>query len=98
MEHITRLLMRAKKAYSPAIYSAMCIVDRDVHTGKWIAAPQLWDGVPGSGFMADAIPADWVSEYDTADEAAEAVNRLFHSLNISDPNRTVIIIEDIGSG
>lgn len=97
MEHITRLLIRAKKSRCPAIYSALCIIDRDNNTGKWKAAPQLWDGVPGSGFMDDAIPADWVSEYDTADEAAEAVDRLFQTLDISKPDRTVIIIDDMPS-
>lgn len=97
MNHIDRLLIQARKAVNPPIFSALCIIDHDNITGKWKAVPQLWDGVPGSGFMDDAIPADWVSEYGTADEAAEAVNNLFASLNISNPNRVVIIVDDVGA-
>ena len=92
MNHIDRLLARAKEIACPSIYSALCIINYDDITGKWKAIPQLWDGVPGSGFMDDAIPADWVSEYGTADEAAEAVNNLFASLNISNSDRVVIIM------
>lgn len=94
MNHIDRLLIQARKAFNPPIFSALCIIDHDDMTGKWIAAPQLWDGVPCSGFMP--VPADWKSEYDTADEAAEAVNKLFASLNISNPDRVVIIVDDVG--
>lgn len=95
MNHIDSLLMRARKASNPPIYSALCIIDHDDITGMWKAVPQLWDGVPGSGFMP--VPADWKSEYDTADEAAEAVNSLYESLNIRDPERLVIIIDDVGA-
>lgn len=95
MKHINRLLIQARKAAHPPIYSAFCIIDWDERKSKWSAVPQLWDGVTGSGNMDDVIPADWTSEYDTADEAAEAVDRLFQSLDISDPNRVVIIIDDI---
>lgn len=95
MNHIDRLLKQARKASYPPIYSALCIIDHDDITGKWKAAPQLWDGVPGSGFRP--IPADWKIEHDTADEAAEAANRLFASLNISNPDRVVIIVDDVGA-
>ncbi len=88
------MLIQARKAFSPPIYSALCIIDHDDITGMWKAVPQLWDGVPGSGFMP--VPEDWKSEYDTAEEAADAVNNLFASLNISNPNRVVIIIDDVG--
>ena len=37
-----------------------------------------------------------LSEYNTADEAYEAVGKLFASLNISEPDRTVILIDDVG--
>ena len=94
MNHIDRLLIQARKAFHPPIYSALCIIDHDDITGMWKAVPQLWDGVPGSGFMP--VPADWKSEYDTADEAADAVNSLYESLNIRDPERLVIIIDDVG--
>lgn len=95
MNNINRMITRLKRQLSPSIYSALCIVDRDLNTGKWTAFPQLWDGVPGSGYMEGAIPADWVMEYDTADEAAEAVDRLFQTLNISSPERLVIIVDDV---
>lgn len=95
MNHINRLLRLARKAVHPPVCNALCIVDHDDITGKWKAAPQLWDGVPGSGFMP--IPADWEGEYDTADEAAEAANRLFASLNISNPDRVAIIVDDVGA-
>lgn len=95
MNHIDRLLIQARKAFNPPIFSALCIIDYDDITEKWIACPQLWDGVPGSGSMP--VPADWKSEYDTADEAAEAANKLFASLNISNPDRVVIIVDDVGA-
>lgn len=93
MNHIDRLLIQARKAVNPPIFSALCIIDHDDITGKWKAAPQFWNGFPGSGFMP--APADWKTEYGTADEAAEAVNNLFASLNISNPNRAVIIVDDM---
>lgn len=45
--------------------------------------------------MEEAIPEDWQREYCTADEAAEAVNSFFESLNIPDPDR-VVLIDDVG--
>lgn len=94
MNHIDRLLMRARKAFNPPIYSALCIIDHDDITGMWKAVPQLWDGVPGSGFMP--VPEEWKSEYDTMDEAADAVNRFLASSNIADRDRVVILIDDVG--
>lgn len=95
MNKIDRLLREMKRMSSPSVHSALCIVDHDDITGKWIASPQLWDGIPGSGSMP--IPTGWKSEYDTADEAAEAANKLFASLNISNPDRVVIIVDDVGA-
>lgn len=96
MNRIDNLLRRARKAFSPAVFSAFCIIDHNCNTDKWIASPGFWDGIPGSGFISDAIPENWKSEYDTADEAAEAVDRLCASLNISNPERLVILIDDMG--
>ena len=96
MNKINNLIRRAKKAASNAVYSALCIIDFDERKNKWIAAPQLWDGVLYSGNMEEATPEDWQREYDTADEAAEAVNSFFESLNIPDPDRVVILIDDVG--
>lgn len=91
MNHINRLLRLARKAVHPPVCNAFCIVDHDDNTGKWKAAPQLWDGVLYSGNMEGVIPADWQSEYDTAEAAADAVDQLFQSLNVSEPNRLCII-------
>lgn len=91
MNHINRLLMQLKRENKPLIHSAMCIIERV--KDKWIADPTLWDGKPLSGHMEGVIPADWVREYDTADEAAEAVERLFDGLEIA--KRPVILIDDL---
>lgn len=96
MNQIDKLLIRARKSVRPSIYSAFCIVDLDDTTGKWRADPRLWDGVPGSGFMDTLIPADWVREYNTAAEAADAVNKLFETFDIKEPNRVVVLIDDVG--
>ena len=95
MNHIDRLLIQARKAFNQTIFSALCIIVHDDVIGKWKAKPCLWDGVPGSGFMP--VPADWKSDYNTADEATEAAHRLFASLNISNPDRVVIIVDDVGA-
>lgn len=95
MKHIDRLLRKARKAQSPSVYSAFCIVDRDSRTGKWIAEPQIWDGKPGSGNMEGVIRSDWIREYDTIEEAVEAVDTLFQSLNIGDPDRLVLLVDDM---
>lgn len=95
MNHIDRLLIQARKAFTPIVRNAFCIITRDDLTGVWKAVPQLWDGVPGSGFTP--VPKEWENEYSTADEATEAVNNLFESLNISDPERLVIIVDDVGT-
>lgn len=94
MNHIDRLLIQAREVFNPPVYGALCIIDHDYITGKWNAVPLLWDGVPGSGFMP--APADWKTEYDTPCEASEAANTLFSSLNISDPECLVIIVDDVG--
>lgn len=93
MNHIDRLLIQARKAFTPLVRNAFCIIAHDALAGVWQAVPQLWDGVPGSGFTP--IPEEWKNEFSTADEATEAVNNLFESLNISDPERLVIIVDDV---
>ena len=95
MNHINRLLIQLKREVKPLVNNALCFIDRDYKSNKWICNPMIWDGKPGTGHMEGVIPADWVREYDTADEAAEAVERLFDTLNISDPERLLIIIDDL---
>lgn len=92
MNQINRLLMLARRACQPLIYSALCIIDHDPVSGKWVASPQLWD----KNFEYRAIPRDWIDQYDTAEEATEAVGQLYESLNVSDPERLVILIDDVG--
>lgn len=92
MNQINRLLIQARKAAIPSIYRALCIIRYDDITGKWIAAPQLWD----KHFGRQTLLPDWISEYNTAEEATEAVEQLYESLNVSDPERLVILIDDVG--
>lgn len=96
MNHIDKLLLKAKKTVKPGVYSAFCIIDKDETTGKWIAVPQLWDGVLYSGNMDSAIPADWKREYDTKEAAAEAVSRFFDTLDIQSGNQAIILFDDVG--
>jgi len=96
MNHIDRLLLKAKELVKPGIRNAFCIVERDVTTGKWATAPLLCDGVSGSGFTDAPVPTGWKSEYNTKEEAAEAVDSLFSALNIDEPNRLVILVDDMG--
>ena len=92
MQHINKLFLQLKREVRPSVYSAMCIIERV--GGKWIANPVFWDGKLYSGYMEGILPSDWISEYNTADEAAEAVQRLFDTLDIGNDN-PVIIIDDI---
>lgn len=94
MNRIDRLLKQAKKERFPVVHHALCIIKFDSDIQKWTADPKLWDGVPGSGFLDTAIPLDWKREYNTAEEATEAVNKFFSTLSISDP--VVLIIDDMG--
>lgn len=93
MKHINKLLIQLRKERNPRIFSALCFIERDSATGKWIANPTLWDGKPLSGHMEGVIPEEWVSTYDTAEEAAEAVSSLFNTLDIK--HKPVILIDDI---
>lgn len=92
MNHINRLLIQARKAAVPSVYRALCTIRYDDITGKWIAAPQLWD----KNFDRQTLLPDWISEYDTAEEATEAIEQLYESLNVSDSERLVILIDDVG--
>lgn len=96
LNHINKLILQAKKAFNPAVHSAICFIDCDLETGKWTADPRTWDGVYNSGMSNDTIPADWKREYNTLEEAKGAVNALFQSIGISDPNKAIIFIMDYG--
>lgn len=96
MQHINRLLIQARKCVHTAIYSGLCFVDNNRDTGKWSVVPRLWDGIPGSGYMDDATPDDWPREYDSADEAQQAVNALFRSLGLHERD-TLVFTMDYGN-
>lgn len=93
MNLVNRLLVQLRKETRQRIYSAMCFINFDSESGKWIAAPTFWDGVPRSGYMEGVLPDDWQLEYNTAEEAAEAVERLFDTLDIR--KRPVLLIDDL---
>lgn len=95
MQHINRLLtqLRKEERRKKQVYSAICFIDYDREKEMWIACPTFWDGVAGSGSMNGVLPEYWIGEYSTADEAHEAVGRLFDTLDIIKP--PVIIIDDL---
>lgn len=92
MNLLNRMLVQLRKETRPSIYSALCFVEYNSEAGKWVAKINFWDGKPRSGCMKVDMP-DWQPYYDTADEAAEAVERLFDTLDII--KRPVIIIDEL---
>lgn len=93
MNLLNRMLVQLRKETRPGIYSALCFVEYDCKTGKCVTKINFWDGKPRSGYMNGVLPEDWQTEYNTADEAVEAVERLFDTLDII--KRPVIIIDDL---
>lgn len=96
MNQIDRLLKRARKAISPITCKFLCFIGFNTESGNWTADPRIWDGVPGSGYMENMIPADWVMEYGTQEEAMEAVSRLCETLNIDVKDRLIVLIDSVG--
>ena len=92
MEHINRLLLKARKAACSDGYPyAVGFVDYDESTCKYIACPQLWDGVKGSGHrIKPNMPEWWSGEHASEDEAVEALNRLFNHFNVPDDSSVII--------
>ena len=92
MDHITRLLLKARKAACSDGYPyAVGFVDYDESTSRYIACPGLWDGVKGSANrMKPIMPEWWRDEYNTEDEAVEALNRLFNHFNVPDESSVII--------
>lgn len=66
MNHITRLLMRAKQARNGKGMHILGFVDYNLAKQKYTASGAIWDGVEGSGGES------FYSEHDTADEALAA--------------------------
>ena len=92
MEHINRLLLKARKAASSDGYPyAVGFVDYDENTSKYIACPKLWDGVKGSASrIKPNMPECWRDEYASEDEAVDALNRLFIHFNVPDESSVII--------
>lgn len=70
MQHITRLLIRARKATSCENKTVFGFVDYDMAKRKYTCSGYVWDGVPGSVTDRDTF----YSEHDTAAEAEEAAS------------------------
>lgn len=63
MEHIDRLLTRAKKAINGEGKHVIGFVDYDMDKQKYIASGSVWNGVAGSGVE------EFRSEHETREEA-----------------------------
>lgn len=95
MKTIDRLIIKAKRKngierLSNGIerLSNGVIFPSEAEPGKWLARGDLWNGISGSG-----IRSIYCGEYDSIDEAAEAINKLGEQY----PNNkdVVILIEDV---
>lgn len=97
MNHINRLLIKARKAAKGEYRLAIGFVDYDEDTQKYIAKPQPWDGKPGSGYdeRNPDMPDWWHSDYQSEEEATEALHKLFDSFGIPE-NNTVVFLMDYG--
>ena len=96
MQHINRLLIKAKRAARGAEYRlAVGFVDYDEGSNRYIAKPQPWDGKPGTWNGNVRMPDWWHDEWATEEEAADALQRLFDGFGIPE-NNTVIFFMDYG--
>ena len=97
MDHLTRLLIRAKKAVNgPGACYAIGFVEYDQEAEKYIAVPKLWDGVAGSANSVEyAEPPGWTAAHETQEKALEALNALFSYMGI-DERDSVILTMDYG--
>lgn len=92
MQHINRLLIRAKRAAQGTDFCfAIGFVDYDEDSGAYIAKPQPWDGKPGSGTEAVDFPEWWHNDWQTEDEASEALHRLFIGYGIPEDNCVIFL-------
>lgn len=95
MQHITRLIRQARKAVngSDFVY-ALAFVDYDPEKKVYIADPVPWDGQKES--LPDRrpnMPEWWHEEWETQQEATDALNRLFESLGIPEKERIIFIMD-----
>ena len=84
MQHITRLLIRARKATRKATSgenkTVFGFVDYDIAKKKYTCSGYVWDGVPGSVTDRDTF----YSEHDTAAEAEAAASAIAEKYPLSE--------------
>lgn len=92
MNHINRLLLKAKKTTHSGVYScAVGFVDYDAATQKYKAFPQLWNGAKYVWMQNKRnMPEWWSNEHASEGEAVEALDRLFSHFNIPDESSVII--------
>lgn len=95
MQHITKLIRQARKAVNGSDFAfAIGFVEYDSERQLYTAKPQPWDGVKGSGADHTAtMPKWWHEEWDTQQEATDALNRLFEGFGIQEKDRVIFIID-----
>lgn len=88
MKTLDRLIIKAKNKCGYERLSNGFISPSETKPGKWFARGDLWNGIPGSG-----IKSVFCGEYDSIDEAAEAINKLGEQY----PNNkdVVILVDDV---
>lgn len=88
MKALDRLIIRAKKKCGVDRLEIGFISMSETEPRKWIATGDIWNGIPGSGVRSIIC-----GEYDSIDEAVEAICKLGEQY----PNNkdVVIFIEDI---
>ena len=91
MQHIDRLLYEAKRTFRPNAKTGVAFIDYDERSGKWIvSSAMVWDGVFGSGNMDKEN--HYEKEYETQEQASEAMHRYFKSYGIEEEEAAVIFI------
>lgn len=86
MQHITRLLMQAKKATNQyALVPAIGFVDYDQERKLYTADPQEKEGTP--------MPDWWRDTWETQQEAADAIDRFFGDCGVPEKKRLIFIMD-----
>ena len=86
MQHITRLIMQARKAAKgPLMDYVTGFVEYDPEKQKYIADPHEPDGA--------TMPEWWQNEWETQQEATDALNRLYEGQKIPYENRFIFIMD-----
>ncbi len=88
MRALDRLIIKAKKKCGVDRLEVGFISPSETEPGKWVARGDLWNGIPGSGVRSIIC-----GEYDSVDEAVEAIRKLGEQY----PNNKdmVILIDDV---